>query len=183
MSLDPAIPRFVLNLDVGKVDGRLVDRQSVLFCHRCEQSSPLVSGEVSCGFLCAIDRFLEFEIEPHSRQFSVFLTNLLRSFLIDLIKVSVVIELLGLDEAVINPLILWKTTRFPDEPFAFRGQCDKLPGTSVRPEEVLFLDQSLRAKACEVVPQTRLVTAINESTQIANVHGAERADVPHGCNL
>src|SRR5260370_26380980 len=183
LSLDPAIPGLVLNLDVGKVDGRLVDAQSVVFCNRCEQSFPLVSREVPCGFLAAIDRFLDFEIESHSCHFSAFLTNLLSSFLIDLIKVSVVVELLGLDEAVINPLILWKTTRFPDEPFAFRGQRDKLPGAPVRPEEVLFLDQSLRAKACEVVPQTRLITSINESTQIANVYCPERADVPHGRDL
>jgi hypothetical protein len=79
--------------------------------------------------------------------------------------------------------MLWKTTRFPNDPLAFGGQCDKLPGTSVCPEQRLFLHQSLRAKACEVVLQSRLITAINESTQIVNVYCAERADVPHGRNL
>ena len=90
------------------------------------------------------------------------------------------VELLGLDEAVINPLLLGKATRFLDDSLAFRGQGDQLPGTFVRPEHRLFLNQSLRAKAFEVVLETRLITAINESSQIASVYDAKRADVPHG---
>ncbi len=44
----------------------------------------------------------------------------------------------------------------------------------------LFLDQSLAAKAFDVVRQTPLVSTVNKSCKVANIYGTELSNIGHG---
>src|SRR6266571_1365890 len=93
------------------------------------------------------------------------------------------VELPWFDDAVINPLLLGKTTRFPGNAVAPFGQSHHFPRRFVRPEKRLFLDQSLRAKVSEVVLHASFITVVGETSKVFNVYCPESANVGHRSHL
>jgi hypothetical protein len=78
--------------------------------------------------------FFHFEIEPYSYGSSASVANLPGGLLIDLIKVRVMVQFLGLYEAVIDPLLLWNAACLPDEPVSCCSQRNEFPRAFVCPE-------------------------------------------------
>ncbi len=72
------------------------------------------------------------------------------------------VELPWFDDAVINPLLFGKATCLPGDPVAALRQSHDLARRLVRSEKRLFLDQSLRAKAFEVVLHAGFITLVSE---------------------
>src|SRR5258705_13465871 len=89
------------------------------------------------------------------------------------------VELPWFDDAVVNPLSLWKTTHFPGDPVAPVGQSHHFARRFVRPEKRLFLDQSLCAKVFEVVLRASFISLVSESSKVFNVDRPESANVGH----
>src|SRR6266436_4145946 len=93
------------------------------------------------------------------------------------------VELPWFDDAVINPLLLGKTTHLPGDPVAALRQSHHFARRFVRPEKCLFLDQSLCPKVFEVILRTRFITVVSESSKVFNVDRPESPNVGHCLHL
>jgi len=86
-------------------------------------------------------------------------------------------------KAVVERLILGKTTHFPDNPLTLCGQSDDFARFFVCPYQCLFLDQSSRSKLAKVVVYGPFVAGVGEPFEILNVHGPKGANVGHRLNF
>src|SRR6267378_4167733 len=82
--------------------------------------------------------------------------------------------------AVVDRLILSKTTRLSENAMTPLGQSNDVARFLVRLRHGLFLDKSLCPKFTQIVVHGCFVAAVSKSGQITNVYGAESTDIGHG---